>query len=244
MKTLFHFLMPVLLFFSVSGCIIDLDDDDFGACERGRGGVVEQVLNLPDFDGIDFRMSGEVYLRQGDRQEVVVQGYDNLIDRLDLRVRDGIWEIDINGCTRNPDDFVFFITLPDVRYLEISGSGDIISETVLATNDIDLRIDGSGDLDLALDVDDVFAELTGSGDIYLEGSGDELLYEVDGSGELRAFNCSFNEVDVEVNGSGDCEVLVNNRLRVRIDGSGDVYYRGDPEILVTINGSGDLVDAN
>lgn len=244
MKNTISFLSGLLLLFSVSGCIIDLDDDDFGSCERGRGGVVEQVLNLPDFDGIDFRMAGEVYLRQGDRQEVVVQGYANLIDRLDLRVRDGIWEIDINGCTRNPDDFVFFITLPDVRYLEISGSGDIISETVLTTNDIDLRIDGSGDLDLALDVDDVFAQLQGSGDIYLEGRGDELLYEVDGSGELRAFGCTFNEVDIEVDGSGDSEVQVVNRLRVRIDGSGDVYYRGNPEIFVTINGSGDLVDAN
>lgn len=236
--------MPALLLFSVSSCIIDLDDDDFGTCERGRGGRVEQVLNLPDFAGIDFQMAGEVYLRQGAEQEVVVESYANLIDRLDLRVRDGIWEIDINGCTRNPDDFVFFITLPDVRYLEVSGSGDIISETTLVTNDLDLRIDGSGDLDLSLDVDDVFADLTGSGDIYLQGEGDELLYEVDGSGDLRAFQCSFNEADIEVDGSGDCEVLVGNRLRVRIDGSGNVYYRGDPEISVTINGSGDLVDAN
>lgn len=228
----------------LNSCIIDLDDDDFGGCRRGQGGRVEVFFDLPDFDGINLRMSGRVFLSQGPQQEVLVRGYDNLIDHLNTRVRNGIWEIDLDGCTRNPDDFTFFITLPDIRHLEITGAGDIISETVLTTNDIDLRIQGSGDIDLALAVDDVFSRVSGSGDIFLEGQGDELFYEVSGSGELRAFDCAFNEVRIDVSGAGDSEVQVSDFLDVRISGSGDVFYRGTPDISSNISGSGSVIDAN
>jgi hypothetical protein len=229
---------------TLPGCIIDLDDDDFGPCDRGRGAIVEEVINVPLFSGIDLQMSADVFVTQGPQFEVVVRGYRNHIDLLERRVRDDTWEIDLDGCTRNPDDLTIYITVPDIRYLEISGSGNIVSENVLQTNDIDLRIDGSGDIDVALDVDDVFAEVRGSGDIFLEGVGDELFYELDGSGDLRAFDCRFNEARIDIFGSGDSEVFVEDRLLVRIDGSGDVLYRGNPDITVEIDGSGDLIDAN
>lgn len=228
----------------MSGCIIDLDDDNYGPCERGRGTVITEVIDLPYFDGVVLEISGNVFITQGPQLEVVVESYPNLIDRLETRVRNNVWEIDLEGCTRNPDDIDIFITMPDVRLLEVTGSGVIVSQNVLVTNDIDLVINGSGAIDVALDVDDVFAEINGSGDIYLEGRGDELFYGLLGSGDLRAFDCNFNEARIRVSGSGDTEVFINEFLNVEISGSGDVFFRGNPIINLDVSGSGDLIDAN
>lgn len=238
------FTCTILVTLFTSGCIIDLDDDDFRPCERGRGPIVSQTINMPFFDGIDMQIPGNVYLRQGPQFEVVVEGYGNLIDRLETRVRNDIWEINLGRCSVFPDYLDIYITIPDIRFIKVSSSAKVVSENVLITNDIDLVIDGSGDIDLALDVDDVFASMNGSGDIYLEGRGDELFYEIRGSGDLRSFNCAFNEGRVRIDGSGDAEVFISVFLDVVIRGSGDVFYRGNPNINGDIIGSGSIINAN
>ena len=110
--------------------------------------------------------------------------------------------------------------------------------------DIELRITGSGDLDMALEADDIEVDISGSGKVVLEGTGDELEIDITGSGDVRAFDLAVQEADVNISGSGDAEVRVANRLDVRISGSGDVFYKGQPEINDIITGSGDLIDAN
>jgi len=47
------------------------------------------------------------------------------------------------------------------------------------------------------------------------------------------------ECEVEIYGSGDCDVNVSESLDVRINGSGNVTYKGNPaEVNQKVSGSG------
>ena len=236
------FLIPVFLFLlAISSCI---DDDGISPnCEPSDGPIVEQVLNISGFSGVEIKTSTDVFITQGPVFEVVAKGEQNIIDLLDTRVRNGVWEIDFNDCVKNYS-LEIFITLPEIDYLEISGSGEIRGDNFFEVDDITLRISGSGDMCLGLFAQNIDARISGSGEMDLEGETDNLDFKVTGSGDLGAFPLIATEADINITGSGDASVTALEFLKVRISGSGDVFYKGFPELNVDITGSGDLVDAN
>lgn len=244
-KILFVFIGAATLIYT-PGCFIDIDDDgDFFRCIDADGPIISEEINMASFRGIDFRIAGEVYLRQGDVQEVIVEAPRELIDEMEFEVQNGIWQIETDRCMRyNGRDLRIFITIPDLDYVKLSGSGDIISENTFVIRDLELNLSGSGLIDLGIEADDVAALISGSGDVVLEGTADDLNFTISGSGDIMAFNLFANTADVLISGSGDAEVNVGTTLDVRISGSGDVFYRGNPDVDTIITGSGRVIDAN
>lgn len=226
-------------------CFIDVNDDDgFFGCVNGNGPIVSVDLDLPQIDAIHLTLPGKVFITQGSEQSVRVEAKQNIIDELELNVNNGLWRIDTDRCVKDIDDFKVFITMETVTELAISGSGDITSENFLIVDDLDLRISGSGDMDLGIEADDIDADITGSGDMALEGLGDFFDTRISGSGDIRAFDLEVDRAKINITGSGDVEIRVITDLDVRISGSGDVEYKGNPSVDVNISGSGRVVDAN
>ncbi len=242
-KWILPILAAVLL---APGCFFDFDDDDdnFLSCVNGRGQVVTETFTLPAFDAIQLNMAAEVFISQGSQQEVSIEAQKNIIDRIRLTVREREWKIEPDRCLRDFSDVRIFITVPDIRKIELNGSGRVFGENTFHIDDIELGLPGSGTIDLALNCDDINARISGSGTIALEGNADELDFTLSGSGRLKAFGLTLREADVLISGSGNAEVRVTNRLSVRISGSGDVLYRGNPSLNVNITGSGRVIDSN
>ncbi|MEN0047428.1 MAG: head GIN domain-containing protein [Bacteroidota bacterium] len=239
MKNLKFLMLAFLAAVAFSSC--ELDE----LCEKGEGPTVSKELSLPPFHSLVLDMSAEVFLTQGEAQSITVEGQENIIDKLELDVRNETWAIDLDqNCTYNNNGLKIFITLPEIRRLEVDGSGDILGENTFTGEKIDLLIDGSGDMDLALEVKELSARIEGSGDFELEGLTDIARYYVRGSGDINAFDLETLDADVEIRGSGSVEVTAIDFLKIDIDGSGDVFYKGNPELDIRVDGSGDVKDAN
>ncbi len=237
------FLLPLIFsaFLAITSCVDD--DGIFRDCESGNGPVVEEVLNISEFTGLKLKIAADVFITQGDAVEVVAKGEQNVIDGLDLSVRNDIWDVEFDNCMKNYE-LKIFVTMPDVDFLSITGSGDIIGETFIDSDDITLRITGSGDMCLGLTTDNIDAKITGSGDMDLEGATQQLDFRITGSGDLGAFDLIAERADIEITGSGDANVNVVDFLKIKITGSGDVLYKGSPELDINISGSGKVRDAN
>ena len=236
-------LLAILLLFG-TGCHIDDDGDISFGCERGNGNVVSSDLNLGDFHSLRVDCEADVYLTQGSERSVRVEIDQNLLNEVDTDIRNGEWEIDFDECVRNVTRFDVFITMPDIKSLTISGSGRVVSENVIEENFLDLNIRGSGSMDIAYEGADLNTDISGSGDFLLEGVAENFGVRISGSGDVRAFNLDTEVTDINISGSGDAEVRVEESLRVRISGSGNVFYKGDPSLDINITGSGDVVNSN
>lgn len=245
MKPLKLIFLSLVTAFSVSSCFIDIDDDPFdGGCLRGQGGILTEDMSLNRIDAIDLQVPAKVYIRQGSEQRVMIEGQANIIDNLERTVRGGLWVIESERCIREMEELRIFITVPEVAFLKLSGSGQILSENELVTDDLELIISGSGDINLSLMADDIETLVTGSGNLRLTGLADELSFDLTGSGSLLAFDLETRKGEVNIEGSGDAEVHVTEELNVDISGSGDVFYHGSPSLNVAITGSGEVIDAN
>ena len=218
--------------------------DNIWDCRKGEGPVVTQTLGLDEFNSIKLSGSGKVYISQGEVQEVQVEGQQNMIDNLNLRIRDGHWDIRFLDCTRSHKELIFYITVPEINALEISGSGDIIGENMLITDNMDIEISGSGKVSADVTANSLSMRIDGSGDIWLAGESEFADLRISGSGNLNAYDLEVDTYDIRITGSGGAKVTALEALDVNITGSGSVSYQGTPTINSSITGSGKVVSRN
>jgi len=239
-----------MYFVILSAMILMTSCDDRGNnglfnCIEGEGDIVTQELLINEFTGVKSRGSSQVYITQGNDFKVEVEGQQNIIDNIETDIQNGVWEIEFEECQRDFEELKIYITMPVIESLEVSGSGDMIGQDVFLVENIKLKVDGSGSIEVVIDdATDVDARISGSGKIKLEGITNYIGAKISGSGDLEAYDLEANIGNIKISGSGDAEVTVYDDLDVKIEGSGDVYYKGNPIINVDITGSGDLKNMN
>ena len=69
-------------------------------CIRGEGEKVTRYIDVSEFTEIDLTEAGNVYISQGEIQEVRVVSTQNIIDRLETNVEGNRWEINLENCWR------------------------------------------------------------------------------------------------------------------------------------------------
>lgn len=243
------FMVVAVLSFSLSSCYFDFDDDDgrgpnFSNCEEGFGSTTTNEISLSDFTGIELNIDAQVYLTQGDQVEVLVKGQGNIIDELETRVRNDIWQIEFDDCVEDSDVLRIYITSPNLTFISNNSSGKIQSETILRMDELEIKNNGSGSTQLSVEADLITTRNTGSGNLEIEGVAATFDVDVKGSGDVEAFDLLVKDGQVEIDGSGDVQVNVADFLEIMIDGSGDVYYKGEPDLKITTRGSGKVFDAD
>ncbi len=232
-------LLTLLIAVAMTGCKKHI------ICKKAEGAMLTESLAIAQFDGIDMSIDATVNLTYGEAQSVSVTAQQEVIENLSRDVRGGIWKIDFDQCVRRHDGITIDITIPRITEVEVSGAGNVYGiNNFPEQNNLDLRISGSGSIDLSLDGNIVDSKISGSGDIFLAGSATRIQQSISGSGTLSAYDMPVDETDVNISGSGTVRTTVNNTLTVRISGSGDVFYKGNPTIDSNISGSGEVHNAN
>lgn len=204
----------------------------------------DEIRDLPPFSKIALKISGKVYLVQGNTQSVKIVAEDETLEEIITEVKDRTLTIKFPNTNMfrnwNPGKIEIFITVPGIDALSVSGSGDIVSKEV-NSRILDLAVSGSGNIEIDnLTSEQVSAAISGSGNILVSGSGvaKELKARISGSGNINAGDFEAENVDVQTSGSGNCSVISNGEIKARISGSGNVNYSGNPAIDSSVSGSG------
>lgn len=206
----------------------------------------KETRDVGDFDFISMNISGKVYVTQGNKNEVIVEANDRDLDKIRTEVRGGRLSISTrdNGSWFRWGDGIdgrvnVYITLKELRGVSVSGSGDVISQNTIKTDDFEASISGSGDIEIELDSRAVISKITGSGNIELKGSARRARLGISGSGKYFAEELKVDDYEVSISGSGRASINTNGELDVRISGSGSVYYSGNPTgVNTNVSGSG------
>jgi hypothetical protein len=214
------------------------------SCEdEGSADPIVVTYDTIPFEKIDLATSSDIRIVQANYFQVVVEGQERDVYDTEVRVADNLLIIEERGSIDEQQVITIFV--PEIRQLDSHGSSDIYGESEFRQNgNKELRLFGSGEIDLYTDVDNLDVFLSGSGDYYLEGFADNVDIGISGSGWVRAFNLNSDFSDITISGSGAAEVTVDNDLDISISGSGDVFYKGHPNISSSITGSGKVIDAN
>lgn len=206
-----------------------------------------ETRDVSTFNGIKLGVPGNLHLKQGAKQEVVIEASDDILDRIETEVKDGYLVIkqenDWNWkwWKSNTGRIDIYITATDIEYLAVSGSGTMEGENTIKADDLGLDISGSGNMDLDIQANDIESRISGSGNMELSGSCTSNDIRISGSGDLRADNLAADLYSIQISGSGTCRIYAKSEIDARVTGSGNIYYKGEPDkVHSSISGSGSL----
>ena len=220
-----------------------------------NGQVTKKTLELPEFKSIYNNSNYTVYLKQTNKQEVVVEALADIYELTNVIVENGVLMINVERKPDNQNKSVWakiddikvnptmkvYISVKNLTDLQVNGNGKIISENSIAATVLTLSVSGSGSMDLDLKGDIVKTEVSGSGKISLKGYATSMDAVLSGSGDLLAYNCPLETAKVKVSGTGDAELNVTNTIDAVVLGSGTIKHKGNTKSTTKkVYGSGSI----
>jgi hypothetical protein len=209
----------------------------------GNGNVTTKTVSTGDYDGVKGVGSMDIHLERGSEGTISVTTDDNLHEYLEIEVKDNILVLKTRKNVYLKTKKGIHVTVPfnDISKISLVGSGDIDTKDVVDAPNLELRVTGSGDVDLEVNTGKLEARVTGSGDMSVSGKTVELEVSISGSGDFHGFDLTSNNTEASVSGSGDVRVVAKESIKARVNGSGDITYTGNPERSDTkTSGSGSI----
>lgn len=233
MKTV-KFILVIVIFASL-----------FTSCKKeinGSGVFIIQNRTADPFTEVQASGDFKVILKQDSVPKVELYGEDNILPDIETVVESGKLRIYFKDSHRNYDHngITVSISNPVFKHLDLQGSGGITNHNVISGNSVYVKMSGSGEINLDVDVNLLTSELSGSGKMYFSGKSTTANHRISGSGKIAAFSLLSDDVKASISGSGNCEVTAVSFLHAIISGSGVITYRGQPVVTKEISGSGEV----
>ncbi len=230
----------ILSLVTLLGC-----DSEFGLdCFQASGKIVQQEFPVPVFKKIQVWERVQLIVSQGDTQNVLVETGENLLNEIQVKVKDSILTVsNRNSCNlvRDYDVTKVFVTSPNITEIR-NGSGlTVESEGVLGFDELTLisqdplnedeyHIDG--DFRLDLDVATLRIRANGLSKFYLKGKAGHANFALyDGDVRVEA-------AELEIRGiyfyhRSTNKIIINPLIALRgeIWGLGDVISKNHPPIV-------------
>jgi hypothetical protein len=211
------------------------------SCEI-TGQTVKETRSLSAFNALSLTMSANIYLSQGDQQAVQIEAEKGSLEFIKTEINGNTLAIiSKEGHWRSMGDIKIYITVPEIKEIAVSGSGNIVSQTSIHSEDMKINVSGSGNVKIpSLETTAIEVTITGSGNVTLAGKNDQAKLEatITGSGGVKADELSVASAGITISGSGSARVNVLKALETNITGSGSVLYKGSPQINAHSSGSG------
>lgn len=146
------------------------------------------------------------------------------------------------------DDLI--LTQGSEQSVVVKGQANIISriekEVVNGTWYMELENGNYGQYELTYYVTVPVVEVltnTGNGNVTVNDSWlqENFILNLNGNGSFSGYSFSVKSCEVNITGTGNCEISVDEVLDVTIDGTGNVYYMGFPSVYSDIAGTGSVI---
>jgi len=238
MKTRNYLLLIGLAITILSSCEKDKN------CIYGSGSMVSRDYSISNFDELYMYGEAEVFITRAGETSLRIEGQANVLNALNVEVNNGNLSIGRDNCFKESSELKVYLSTPELSGVSISGLCDVQSYTTFSADHFNAEIDGTGSMDLNLDVEEFSVNISGDGEIMASGKADMQSIRISGKGDLELFELIGTTGDIDIDGMGEVEINVSESLDVTISGSGDIYYLGNPSISQNISGLGNIINAN
>jgi hypothetical protein len=224
------------IFFIASALFLAIPFNSFSQKEEnkkieGSGNIVTKDVAVQSFS--ELKVSGvfSLYLEQGNTESVKIEADDNFQplfevknegSRLVIKMQDHI-----NLKTKKGSKGMkVYITFKSLKSMELSTVGNISAEKKLSFNDLEIKNNSVGSINLNLSAKSIHIRNESVGTVMLTGSADEAIIKNNGVGSLKAYDFVVQKMEINNDGIGSAEVNAEKELKVKDSFLGKVSNKG------------------
>lgn len=212
-------------------CATSCTHAQFRQTVRGNRHVVTNERHAESFTGIKASSGIDVYLKQGSAESITVEADENLQEYIITEVRNGVLNVYTDANIRDAERKRVYVTMKEINSVRTSSAGDVIGETPIRADRLELSASSAGDIKLEVTAKNIKLDISSSGDMTLTGEAETLDANLSSAGDLNAFELKVREADISVSSAGDADINVSERITARASSAGDINYRGDPKYI-------------
>jgi hypothetical protein len=195
---------------------------------KGNGNVVKQTRELSSFTALEVGGAFHIVLKQGDKESVVVEADENLIEFIVTEVRGKSLVIKTSEEIHDSKVLNIYLTFKTLDEMEVSGACKLSSEDKLSFSELELECSGASDIILKMTATDLNLDLSGASQINLFGSANTVNLDLSGASDLEAFELEVDKYSADISGASSAEIFVRTELTSDVSGAASLKYKGDP----------------
>ena len=155
---------------------------------RGSQSYSTRTLELERFSSIECNFPCDIHYTQGP-QSVELNASDNIIDKIDIKVVNGVLKIGTNANkVRNTGKTRLYISSETLKSFVGNGAVDFHSRGALNVEDFSILVNGASDID----IDNITAS--------------NIKLDVNGAAEAEIDRIDCIKLEVYIKGAGDCDL--------------------------------------
>jgi hypothetical protein len=198
---------------------------------HGNHKVTRSERNAGLFTGIKVSAGIDVFLKQGNDQSITVEADENLHEYIITEVRGTVLHVYSDANIRDAEEKRVYVTMKDINSIETTSAGDVVGESPVRSEKLQLSASSAGDIRLELFARELEVDISSSGDMTLSGEADNLKADLSSAGDLKAYDLKTREADISVSSAGDADINVSEKITARASSAGDIRYSGDPKYV-------------
>jgi hypothetical protein len=212
--------------------------------EVGNGNVIKQKRDVGSFHSISVSGAYKIVLSQGSEQSVIVEADENLQSLIKTEVRENVLEIDNKHAISHSKSMKVYITVTDLKKIELSGAVDLESNGTIKADELTIEESGASDTKMDIAVSKLDLDCSGGSKLRFSGTASHVSMDISGAVDIFAYELATESFHLEISGAGKAEINVSKELDASISGAGNVRYKGTPEKLITdVSGAGSIKKA-
>ena len=212
----------VFLLSLVTSCIL-------GPTVTGNGNVTREERETGSFNKIRVTRGLNVYLSQGDRQKIIIEADENLLEYIETEVDDNKLNITTSAFVRGSKSMKVFVTLTDLSEIHATAGSNVYSENELSVGDIDISGSAGSNLKLQIKAEAIDVSASSGSNITLIGTADESELKASAGSNIKAEELNTNECEAKTSSGANIWINVLNDFEAHASSGGNIFYKGNPK---------------
>ena len=223
--------IKIILALFVTATLVSCDFDMTIGQVNGTGDVRTEERPVGDFNQVRGSAGLDVYLTEGSENKVVVEADDNLHELIETEVENGKLRIRANKNIGRAKAKKVHVTYVSLDGIEASSGADVIGNSVIKSEVLNLDSSSGADLELEIFAKEVYAESSSGSDMKLSGKATSLSAKASSGSDLNAKELEVIDCNADVSSGADITVNVKERLETEASSGGDIHYYGNPSAV-------------
>ena len=205
-----------------------------------------KTLALSNFQEVSVASGIDLYLSQGNSEQVKVVAHEDLINdviiektgkSLIIRYKNNVsWGRIIKG-----QSIKVYVTCKTITGITASGGSDVYSQNTLKANTLNIKASGGSDVKVTIVTQNLELTTSGGSDVDLKGTATNMTATASGGSDINALELLVEYAKVHASGGSDANVNVSKGLEAGASGGSDVNYKGNASVNKTSSSkSGDV----
>ncbi len=187
---------------------------------------------LPIYETVEVSGAYHLVLTQDEIGTLKVKGQKEILPYLKTSVSNKVLYVSIDNKYKLKTSLIVYIPInTSLKKIIVKGAVDISTQEKLKVDDLQFKIEGSGDLKATIEATSLDLQVAGAGNINITGTTNHLNAVVKGAGNINSKNLIAKQASLRIAGAGSISAYATDEIDASIAGAGNITIKGNPPVF-------------